>query len=77
MFLRFSTSDARDSFLKNLKEEAPDLFQQAKASFAQPTVLTIRSVNEGEERRIRKLANSIADVKLYEDVTFRTLGTVY
>jgi hypothetical protein len=70
LLLRFSTRDDLVDFLNRLKNEAPDLYSQAKPSYSQPTVLNVRNTDSGDEDRIKSMTGH--SVKTYSDVGFGT-----
>jgi hypothetical protein len=60
---------ARTAFLKRVESEAPQVVRRVKASFSQPTVVTISSKGEPDDS-IRQIVLGLAgnDARVFDDV---------
>ncbi|QAU44813.1 hypothetical protein [Bradyrhizobium guangzhouense] len=75
MILKFPNTAAREDFLSRMKGVAVANIR-LKPSFAQPTVVIVKTSGDVTENRLRSELSRYLDgsVKIFQDVEFRPLG---
>ena len=72
MILKFPNSAARDDFLGRLEGVAETRNMRIRRSHTEPTVLTVRTVDQMTETQLRSRLSPLLgpEVKVFEDIQF-------
>ncbi|WP_155904908.1 hypothetical protein [Methylopila sp. M107] len=73
MLVNFATAFDRAHFLQQLLKSAPDVFELARPSAAQPTTVSFRGLTEPQERWLNERVDAFEGAKIFEDVRFQSL----
>ncbi|MCB4770935.1 hypothetical protein LGR54_20190 [Ancylobacter sp. Lp-2] len=74
MLLRFETQNERSNFFTRVRQLEPKLEGFLRASYSQPTVVTVRVDDQRDQQRLLSIARQGATVKIFDDVPFTPLG---